>query len=142
LSGTNRFALLQGVVIAIDFDGTCVEHHYPETGPDVPGAEDTLRELQAAGAKLILWTMRSGDGLEKAKRWFHVRGILLYGVNRNPTQHWTQSPKAYAQIYVDDAALGCPLIPGVTDHPTKGGGPRPMVDWIKVGLLLAGGVPR
>ena len=134
-----RFGQLKGVPIAVDFDGTCVEHHFPEVGPDVPGAVEVLRDLDKAGAKLVLWTMRSDDGLRDAWRWFEKHGIRLAGVNHTPGQHkWTRSPKAYAAIYIDDAALGCPLIPGTVPHPTKGE-IRPMVDWQAVARMLEKG---
>lgn len=143
MEGVNRFEHLRGVPIAVDFDGTCVEHHFPETGPDVPGAVEVLRELDAAGAKLILWTMRSHGGLNEARVWFGRNNISLSGLNHNPGQHkWTNSPKAYAAIYIDDAALGCPLIPGSTPHPTKhpaDGKLRPMVDWQAVARMLEKG---
>jgi hypothetical protein len=125
------------VIIAVDFDGTCVEHCYPEIGDDVPGAVDWLRRFAAEGAKLILWTMRS-DGpvqddpnrsvLLEATEWFAERHIPLWGYNENPQQKsWTGSPKAYANIYVDDAAACCPLC----ENPREGG--RPYVDWSVVG---------
>lgn len=67
--------------------------------------------------------MRSGDTLENAVKWFADNGIELWGVNRNPDQYkWTGSPKVYAQLYIDDAALGCPLIKPMN-------GKRPYVDW-------------
>ena len=54
--------------------------------------------------------------------WFAEREIPLYGINRNPTQHtWTGSPKAFAHCFIDDAALGCPLI--------HFAGARPQVNW-------------
>jgi len=54
--------------------------------------------------------MRSGSHLEDAKQWFLTNGIKLYGIQYNPTQaSWTSSNKCYAQLYIDDAALGCPL---------------------------------
>ena len=112
--------------IAVDFDGTCVKHEYPKIGIDAPFAVDVLRELVAAGSRLILFTMRSGKQLEDAVEWFAKNKIELYGVQQNPTQQkWTSSPKAYAQIYIDDAALGCPLIVPVDDS-------RPYVDWLEV----------
>ena len=116
------------MIIAIDFDGTCVKHRYPEVGEDI-GAAPVLKALVEKGHKLILYTMRSGEQLEEARLWFWKHGLPLYGVQTNPTQHtWTTSPKCYAQLYIDDAALGCPLI----DEP----GERPWVDWIKVHDLL------
>ena len=106
---------LRTLTFAVDFDGTCVDHRFPDVGPDVPGAVETLRALTERGHRIILWTMRSagqdsGDPLADAVEWFRVRGIPLFGVNGNPEQgSWTQSPKAYAQVYIDDAALGAPL---------------------------------
>lgn len=116
-------------IIAVDFDGTCVTHEYPRIGRSV-GAEPVLLRLAGEGARLILWTMRSGPRLREAVDWFEERHIPLYGVQRNPTQDdWTDSPKAYAHLYIDDAALGCPLSPGFP-------GERPYVDWPAVAKLL------
>jgi hypothetical protein len=99
--------------IAVDFDGTCVTHRYPAVGEDI-GAVPVLKELASNGHDLILWTMRSGNELLDAVKWFHENDIPLFGIQTNPTQSkWTESPKAYAQVYIDDAALGCPL---VNDH--------------------------
>ncbi len=116
--------------IAIDFDGTCVEHDYPAVGMDVEGAVDTLRALNKRGHRLILYTMRSGEKLEAALKWFKERKITLWAVNRNPEQEeWTESPKVYADLYIDDSALGCPImfIEGVR---------RPVVKWAKVRTQL------
>ena len=63
------------MIIAVDFDGTVVKHAYPEVGADVPGAVDALYTLVNAGCKLILWTMRSGQYLDDAVKWFEDRGI-------------------------------------------------------------------
>ena len=109
--------------IAIDFDGTCVTHDYPRIGKEI-GATEVLKRLVEAGHKLILNTMRSDKELQDAVNWFKKNGIELYGVNENPTQkRWTNSPKVYAHLYIDDAAFGCPLlnVPDFSD--------RPFVDW-------------
>ena len=102
------------MIIAIDFDGTCVTHKYPEIGEDI-GAAPVLRALVKSGNRLILNTMRSHrdylgrDLLQEAVDWFKKNDIELYGVNGNPDQKdWTDSPKVYANMYIDDAALGCP----------------------------------
>ena len=132
--------------ICIDFDGTCVTHEFPKVGKDV-GAIPVLNKLANAGHNLILFTMRSdieevtsddygihkqaGEYLTDAVNWFIDNHIPLHGINVNPTQHtWTKSPKAYGQLYIDDAALGCPLIynPEISD--------RPFVDWTKVEEML------
>ncbi len=55
---------VKGAIIAIDFDGTVVTHAYPHMGMDA-GAVPVLKELVANDCKLILYTMRSGQLLEK-----------------------------------------------------------------------------
>jgi hypothetical protein len=124
-------------IIGLDFDGTCVTHEFPKVGQEI-GAVPVLKELVEAGYKLILWTMRSDEREQLAARngqplenpnpltdavnWFAQHEIPLYGIQRNPTQDsWTSSPKAYCHIYIDDAALGAPLI-----HPEEG---KPHIDW-------------
>lgn len=118
------------MTIAVDFDGTCVTHNYPDVGIDI-GAEPVLKELVNAGHDLIINTMRSGKELHDAIQWFYSRGIRLRGANENPSQKsWTTSPKVYANLYIDDAALGCPLVVPVEN------GVRPYVDWVKVRKYL------
>jgi hypothetical protein len=105
--------------IGIDFDGTCVTHEYPRVGRDI-GAVPVLKDWAAAGHLLILNTMRSGKELEDAVNWFRTHEIPLYGVNKDPGQEkWTGSPKPYAELYIDDAALGAPLIhdPAISSRP-------------------------
>jgi hydroxymethylpyrimidine pyrophosphatase-like HAD family hydrolase len=117
-------------IIAVDFDGTCVDHRFPEVGPDLPDAVFVLKDLVAHDHKLILWTMRGGDPLRDAAYWFENKGIPLFGVNANPTQgSWTSSPKAYAQFYIDDAAVGAPLMQLAWMK-------RPGVDWKAVHRIL------
>ena len=116
--------------IAIDFDGTCVTHDYPRIGKDI-NAVNVLKKLVANGHKLILNTMRSGKELKEAINWFKKNDIELYGANENPTQKkWTNSPKVYANLYIDDAALGCPLKMDLSISD------RTFVDWEAVSCLL------
>ena len=119
------------MIIGIDFDGTIVKHKFPHIGEPVLHALLVMKELQAKGHQLILFTMRSGSSLVEAVNYIEAAGVTLFGVNVNPEQHkWTSSPKAYCQVYIDDAALGCPLI-----HPQEEG-ERPYVDWSQVRMLL------
>lgn len=118
------------MIIAVDFDGTCVTHEYPNIGKDI-GAIPVLKEFVEQGDKLILYTMRSDVELLEAVNWFHENEIELFGVNTNPTQSsWTDSPKVFANVYIDDAALGCPLI----HNPNLAN--RPYVDWNEVKKLI------
>jgi hypothetical protein len=152
---------IKPTTLCIDFDGTCVTHEFPHIGKDI-GAEPVLRELVENGHKLILFTMRSdkkdvhsehhlihseaGQYLTDAVNWFKERNSPLYGINTNPTQsNWTTSPKAYGEIFIDDAGLGCPLVYG--DFDGLGNGEwfdRPHVDWKEVRnkLVLMGVLPN
>ena len=130
------------MVIGIDFDGTCVTNNFPQMGKYI-GAAPILKELVARGHELILFTMRSNvydtnnaflpkhNYLDDAINWFIENKIDLYGIQTNPTQtDWTNSPKADCQLYIDDAALGCPLITNLNISRL------PYVDWKKVKQLL------
>ncbi len=100
---------LRGLKIAIDFDGTIVEHAYPEIGKDKLFAFETLRELQKNGALLILWTFRAGEELEQAVEYCRKKGIEFYAVNRNyPEEVYdeTVSRKINADVYIDDKNIG------------------------------------
>lgn len=120
------------MVIGIDFDGTCVVHEYPFIGDDI-GAVPVLQRLIDEGHRLVLFTMRGGVYLAEAVEWLEERGVELYGVNVNPTQkEWTDSPKAYCHLYIDDAALGCPL---TNEHEGKTYAGE-FVDWPAVERLL------
>lgn len=71
------------MIIAVDFDGTIVQHKYPSIGKEIPFAVETLRQLSADGHKLILWTIRNGETLEEAISWCKQRGLQFYAVNSN-----------------------------------------------------------
>lgn len=96
-------------IIAVDFDSTVVKPRRPQLGAELPNATDVLKRLVKAGHKLILLTMRDGSRLEQAVQWFKDRNVYIWAVNENPDQHsWTSSSKIYADLYIDDLALGCP----------------------------------
>jgi hypothetical protein len=62
----------------------------------------------------------------------------LYGIHTNPTQKfWTSSPKSYAEMMIDDSALGCPLTWETIEvnGELKQVG-RPYVDWVRVEEIL------
>jgi hypothetical protein len=95
--------------IAVDFDGTIVEHQYPAIGREKLFAFRTLKELEKRGALLILWTFRTGAELDEAVTYCRKNGIEFYAVNRNyPEEIFdeTMSRKIDADIYIDDKNLG------------------------------------
>ena len=70
-------------VIAVDFDGTLCKQAWPEIGEENEILIEHLKEQQAAGARLILWTNREGDLLEEAVEWCKARGLMFDTVNAN-----------------------------------------------------------
>jgi hypothetical protein len=136
---------MSNISINIDFDGTVVTHDFPRVGKDI-GSQKVLKKLVEKGHQLILFTMRDDtpDSMDEyyqikpgnryltdAINWFKSNDIPLYGIQSNPTQSmWTTSPKSYAELLIDDTALGCPLKYDLSISN------RPFVDWIEVEKLL------
>src|SRR6056297_88444 len=95
--------------IAVDFDGTIVDHEYPEIGKPKLFAFETLKALQDKGVSLILWTFRAGKELEEAVEFCKKNGIEFYAVNKNyPEEIFDDSisRKINADIYIDDRNIG------------------------------------
>jgi hydroxymethylpyrimidine pyrophosphatase-like HAD family hydrolase len=96
-------------VLAIDFDGTIVEHKYPAIGKEMLFAFATLKALQQKGHKLILWTIRTGELLEEAVDYCKKNGIEFYAVNKNYPEEELDpktSRKLNADIFIDDRMIG------------------------------------
>jgi len=99
----------KNIRIAVDFDGTIVEHEYPGIGKEKLFAFQTLKELEKLGARLILWTFRSGQELDDAVEYCRNNGIEFYAVNKNyPEEVYddTISRKIDADIFIDDKNVG------------------------------------
>lgn len=100
------------MTIAIDFDGTVVEHRYPEIGREIPFATETLKMLIADHHKLILWSVREGELLDEAVNWCRERGVEFYAVNRDyPEENGTEnnnhfSRKLKVDMFIDDRNIG------------------------------------
>lgn len=98
-----------GIKIAVDFDGTIVEHEYPAIGKEKLFAFQTLKELEKLGARLILWTFRAGKELDEAVEYCRKNGIEFYAVNKNYPEEifdGSVSRKIDADIYIDDRNIG------------------------------------
>ncbi len=97
------------LTIAVDFDGTIVEHTYPEIGDEMLFAFETLKALQKKGHKLILWTYREGRYLTDAVEYCKKNGVVFYAVNRSyPEEELEEgiSRKINADIFIDDRNVG------------------------------------
>ena len=98
--------------IAVDFDGTIVEHRYPEIGEERPFAIDTLKMLIKDRHKLILWTVREGQLLEDAVNWCRERGVEFYAINRDyPEETFENNPHFSRKLnsidyWIDDRNIG------------------------------------
>ena len=96
------------MVIAVDFDGTIVEHRYPEIGEELPFATEVLKMLIADRHKVVLYTMRNGKLLEDAVKWCAERGVEFYAVNSDEPNDFradrntNYSPKVNADYFIDD----------------------------------------
>ena len=99
------------MIIAVDFDGTIVEHRFPEIGNEIPFATTTLRMLaEQHNHRLILWTVRRGRLLEEAVEWCRKRGLEFYAVNKNFPEEMIEDNDCYgkinADLFIDDRNLG------------------------------------
>lgn len=99
------------MVIAVDFDGTIVEHRYPAIGRERPFAIETLKKLASERHKLILWTVREGELLDAAVLFCRERGLEFYAVNRDYPEEEEDtnnhfSRKLKADLFIDDRNLG------------------------------------
>ncbi len=126
------------MIVGVDFDGTCVTNKFPSCGYNI-GAGPVLRLLQSKGIILMLWTLRGNINkdwaghvydkplLSDVKEWSAKEGIRWNSINQCPFNQdgWTDSNKQFADIYIDDMALGCPLKLKSREHGF-------FVDWAEV----------
>ena len=100
------------MIIAVDFDGTIVEHKYPQIGKEIPFAIATLKRLQDEHHLLILWSVREGKLLEEAVKYCRQRGVEFYAVNSNYPQKTSvensscSCRKLKADLFIDDCNMG------------------------------------
>ena len=99
------------MIIAVDFDGTIVEHKYPEIGQEVPFAIDTLKMLIKDQHRLILWSVREGALLDEAVEWCRARGVEFYALNKDYPEEEKEknnhfSRKLKADFFIDDRNVG------------------------------------
>jgi hypothetical protein len=108
------------MIIALDFDGTCCLHAFPEIGEVHDFHRDVhnkIRELKAAGHTIILWTCREDKAerayLTEAVEWLKTQNVPVDYVNAYPNPGWSgftkgemiPCRKVTADIYIDDKAL-------------------------------------
>lgn len=96
-------------VIAIDFDGCLCENEWPEIGRPNIWAIERAKRLRAQGVKLILWTCREGEMLDKAIAWCASYGLRFDAHNENLPElnalYGNDCRKIGADEYWDDRAV-------------------------------------
>lgn len=100
------------MIIAIDFDGTIVEHNYPKIGSELPNATYFIKKIKNEfGIKIILWTCREGQELAEAVDWCKSKGLVFDAVNSNIFDIGNLAKsKIYADLYIDDRNFGTKII--------------------------------
>lgn len=97
-------------IFAVDFDGTLsIGAKYPEIGKPNENLIAELLAAKAAGARLILWTCRTGEHLEAAVEFCRKYGLEFDTVNENLPElieaYGGDTRKINADVYIDDKAI-------------------------------------
>jgi hypothetical protein len=95
--------------IAIDFDGTIVEHAYPKIGKEMLFAFQTIKMLKEKGHQVVLWTYREGQMLDEAVEYCKQNGVDFYAINRNYPEEEIKAGvgrKIDADMFIDDRNVG------------------------------------
>jgi len=97
------------MIIAVDFDGTIVDHEYPKIGNERLFAFETLKQLEKQGHTLLLWTYRAGKSLDEAVEYCKQNGLEFYAINASyPGEVLDEntSRKVNADLFIDDRNVG------------------------------------
>lgn len=96
-------------VFAVDFDGTLSYGEWPNVGPANVELVEFLRHRKRIGDKLILWTCREGDDLQRAIDFCIDNGLDFDAVNDNLPEviqkYGVNSRKISCDYYIDDRAV-------------------------------------
>lgn len=95
------------MIIAVDFDGTIVEHKYPKIGKLRENAIEVLKKLQKEGHYIILWTCRTGKELDEAVSFLKENRFTPNKINNHSDRMIELYPdsnprKVCADVYIDD----------------------------------------
>jgi hypothetical protein len=126
------------MVIYLDFDGTVVEHAFPQIGNPNPGCSNVLRKLQAAGHTIILNSVRCNIGgycLREAFEYLKAASLIEPVTESVPEKihppDWDLGKfKSAGHLFIDDVAGKIPLRDTVVIGNSK------MVDWEEVDRQL------
>ena len=96
-------------IIAVDFDGTLCYSNWPDLGEPNKALIEYLKLWKNQGNKLILWTCRAGEDLDRAVTWCKEQDIEFDAVNDNLPEivelYGNNSRKITCDYYIDDKAM-------------------------------------
>jgi hydroxymethylpyrimidine pyrophosphatase-like HAD family hydrolase len=93
------------MIIAVDFDGTLVDHRYPDIGNLKPGAREAMMSFKKAGHKIAIWTCRIGKEEQAVRQFLIQNDIPFDSINTAVPGTDTGTRKIYADVYIDDKAV-------------------------------------
>ena len=121
--------------IYLDFDGTVVEHYFPEIGAENPHAIKVSARLQAAGHEVVLNTYRADidmQHVQEALDFIHSFDEIKKPIEKflpkklEPRSFDLDVAKESNQLYIDDIATGIPTRRNIVlEHGM-------MVDWLEL----------
>ena len=125
--------------IYLDFDGTVVEHYFPEIGAENPHAIQVIARLQAVGHDIVLNTYRADidqKHVQEALDFIHSLDVLAYPIEKflpkklEPRAFDLKVAQESNQLYIDDIAEGIPMRRNIVLESGM------MVDWIELEKIL------
>lgn len=95
---------------AIDFDGTIAYDAYPNIGKLIPGAKETMAKIKELGGEIVIWTCRTHQAKEDAKKFLDDNGIIYDKFNEpfdaNVNEYGgDHARKIFADVYIDDRSI-------------------------------------
>lgn len=105
-------------IIAIDFDGTVVQHEFPNIGELMPGAKRVINKWHDMGYHILIWTCRNNyepdhpewdqAPIGAVAKFCNEQGLQITGINQQQPGlgFYLESRKIFANIYIDDRNLG------------------------------------
>lgn len=102
-------------IIAVDFDGTLCANRWPDIGEPNFELINYIKEERNKGAKIILWTCRTGLELADAIVWCRNHDLMFDAVNENVEEaielFGRNTRKIFAHEYIDDRMCGAFKLP-------------------------------
>ena len=120
------------MIIYLDFDGTVVEHEYPDIGKYNKGSFDVIKKLQNSGHEIILNTYRAdcnNGTLEEAIEYLNtsdkIEPVRYFEDIKISPEPWNWTVHKYTgTIFLDDITPGIPTIENPMGYD--------MVDWNRI----------